>query len=142
MSVDSSWRPTLTFDLPEVIEGGELGGVRIGTVANQIMPLLGPPEAPTACVGRKSTIWVALYGNVSFLLDEWRVCAIDIDFHGNRTELVHAGEMGTWRRPEWEEFARRRTWTMGPFADMLKLKTAGFAVSLNPDGVLHFVQIG
>ncbi len=135
------WIPKNTFYLENLLETKALGEIKVGTSADKIEALLGRPELPNAKLSPKSKIWVSLYGNVNLLIADNRVIGINVDFHGNRTEMLLKNSIKNWKLPEWKKFAEKNNWNLKQIFDVLKIEGEGITIGLNPNGIINMVSV-
>lgn len=133
---DTFWMPKRFYYIDEILKEMAIGGLKIGAGQNEIEVLLGPPELPMARLGRKSKIWVSLYGNVSVLTSNNKVINIDIDLHGNRTEMVQIGSLEKWQLQEWKNYADDQGWHLKPIGNQYKVDGDGITIGLDSEGVI------
>jgi hypothetical protein len=137
----STWAPAHCFTLEDVLRDGSLGELRVGDASERVEAVLGPPQAPTQRIGRRSKLRSWLYGNVTILEAEGRVEGIELDFEGNRPTMVDAGAMAGWAIESWRTYAERKGWRLRDTAPVVTLVAPYAIVSLEPDGTLHTVSL-
>jgi hypothetical protein len=138
---DTSWIPTRLFYVEDILKDMAIGGLKIGAGQNEIEASLGPPELPMARLGKRSKIWVSLYGNVSVLTSNEKVISIDIDFHGNRAEMVQAGLFEKWHLQEWKSYAQDQGWHLKPIGNQYTMVGDGITIGLDNEGEIGTLSL-
>lgn len=105
------WQTHLQFNLIDIIDHGDIQGLRVGSSVMKIQSILGEPQYPVAKLNKKSKVYCHLYGNINIYSANDVVEAIKIDFHGNQELPVILGKLDNyWRLAKWLSWAESSAW--------------------------------
>ncbi|WP_447884569.1 hypothetical protein [Serratia fonticola] len=139
--MNDRWIPSINLDLIDVINTHGIKGVRVGSPESFVFEIMGEAELPATKISKKSKILNHLYGNVSLLSENGHIIAINIDFHGNRAEMVAIGEIDSWGMDDWVQLAEKEGWITTKTDDVIQLIGNGIIISLSKEGQVGLLSL-
>ncbi len=139
--MNNKWAPSINLDLIDVINIHGIKGIRVGSPEYVICEIIGEAELPATKLSKKSKIVNHLYGNVNLLSENGCVIAINIDFHGNRTEMVTIGEIKSWDIDDWMQLVEKEGWIVTKTGDVIQIIGNRIIISLSQEGQVRLVSL-
>lgn len=136
------WQTHLQFNLIDIIDHGDIQGLRVGSSVMKIQSILGEPQYPVAKLNKKSKVYCHLYGNINIYSANDVVEAINIDVHGNQKLPVILGELVNWRLAKWLSWAESSAWQVEQGNERVNLSINNLTIQLFPSGKLALVSLG
>ncbi|MDX7989508.1 hypothetical protein FE392_19850 [Xenorhabdus sp. 12] len=136
-----NWIPSVEIELLNIINDNGIKALPIGSSEELILKTLGEPELPRARFSKKSKIITHLYGNLSVLSENGTIIAIDIDFKGEKTEVVKKGEISCWGINQWVNLSEKKKWTVDKLNDVININSGKLNIGLSINGEVNLISI-
>lgn len=124
-----------------IINSNKFGSVKIGTSILDIISSLGEPDSKPEKISRKSKIYNYQYGNISILVEDEFVVAINIDFHGKSNNFIKIEDMANWNLEDWTKLAKSKSWNIELISDTTNIYGDGISLALSREGKIAMVSI-
>ncbi|MEF9678437.1 hypothetical protein ABRQ00_01140 [Pectobacterium aroidearum] len=128
-------------NLYDIINSNKFGSVKIGSSILDITSSLGEPNSKPEKISRKSKIYNYSYGNVSILVEDEFVVAINIDFHGKSNDFIKLEDMANWNLEDWIKLAKSKSWNIELISDTTNIYGDGISLALSREGKIAMVSI-